>query len=293
VERARHDGDTQSRLGGLPGGLVKSAHNGRAHAAMPTAARATALVTGASSGIGRSLARLFARDGYNLALVARRVDALQELAAELTARYPVTVKSFAVDLARPDGARVLQGALDAEGMAVDVLVNNAGVGMQGAFSALPVDRQLEMIRLNVMTLTELTGRLLPGMLQRGRGGVLNVGSTAGFQPGPFMAVYYATKAYVVSFSEALAEELSGSELRVSCLAPGATATGFAAEAGAADAALFKGDVMDVEEVARIGYEGWKAGKALVIAGRRNRIRAFVVRLAPRALVRKAVRRLNR
>ena len=145
----------------------------------------------------------------------------------------------------------------------------------------------------VMTLTELTGRLLPGMLQRGRGGVLNVGSTAGFQPGPFMAVYYATKAYVGSFSEALAEELAGSDLRVSCLAPGPTATGFAAEAGVTDTALFKGDVMDVDEVARIGYDGWKAGKALVIAGRRNRLRALVVRLAPRALVRKIVRRLNR
>jgi hypothetical protein len=260
---------------------------------MPSDAHATALITGASSGIGRSLARLFARDGYHLALVARRVDALQEIAAELTTAHGVMVKSYAVDLASPDGARVLHAALDAEDIAVDVLVNNAGVGMQGAFSALPVERQLEMIRLNVMTLTELTGRLLPGMLQRGRGGVLNVGSTAGFQPGPFMAVYYATKAYVVSFSEALAEELSGSELRVSCLAPGPTATGFAAEAGVTDIALFKGDVMDVEEVARIGYDGWKAGKALVIAGRRNRIRAFVVRLAPRALVRKIVRRLNR
>jgi short-subunit dehydrogenase len=255
--------------------------------------RATALITGASSGIGRSLARLFAADGYDVALVARRAEALEELAAELTSTYRVSVRSFAVDLARVEGARALHRELEAAGVRVDVLVNNAGFGMQGAFSALPVERQVEMIRLNVTTLTELTGLLLPGMLQRGSGGVLNVGSTAGFQPGPFMAVYYATKAYVVSFSEALAEELAGSELRVSCLAPGPTATGFAAEAGVADAPLFRGDVMDVDEVARIGYEGWKAGRPLVVAGRRNRLRAFAVRLAPRSFVRKIVSRLNR
>jgi hypothetical protein len=260
---------------------------------MPPSSRATALITGASSGIGRSLARLFAREGYDLALVARRADALQELADEITAAHDVRVRAFAVDLARVEGARVLHGELEAQGIEVDVLVNNAGFGMQGAFSALPVDRQIEMIRLNVTTLTELTGRLLPGMLQRGGGGVLNIGSTAGFQPGPFMAVYYATKAYVVSFSEALAEELSGSQLRITCLAPGPTATGFAAEAGVTDAPLFRGDVMDVDEVARVGFEGWKAGKPLVIAGRRNWLRAFAVRLTPRSVVRKIVRRLNR
>ena len=255
--------------------------------------RPTALITGASSGIGRSLARLFARDGYDLVLVARRADALQELAAEIATAHRVGTRAFAVDLARSDGARLLHGMLEADRLAIDVLVNNAGVGLQGAFAALPVERQLEMIQLNVATLTELTGRLLPGMLQRGTGGILNVGSTAGFQPGPYMAVYYATKAYVNSFSEALAEELSGSPLRVSCLAPGPTATGFAAEAGAADTPLFGGEVMGVEEVARIGYDGWRAGKALVVAGRRNRLRALTVRLAPRSLVRKAVSRLNR
>ena len=255
--------------------------------------RPTALITGASSGIGRSLARLFARDGYDLVLVARRADALQELASEIAEAHGVRTRAFAVDLARSDGARVLHAMLEADRLAIDVLVNNAGFGLQGAFAALPVERQLEMIQLNVTTLTDLTGRLLPGMLQRGTGGILNVGSTAGFQPGPYMAVYYATKAYVNSFSEALAEELSGSPLLVSCLAPGPTATGFAAEAGVADTPLFGGEVMAVDEVARIGYDGWKAGKALVVAGRRNRLRALTVRLAPRSLVRKAVSRLNR
>ena len=260
---------------------------------MAASPRATALITGASSGIGKSLARLFARDGYGLVLVARRAEALQEIAEDLAKAYSVPVTGLAVDLARTGGVNMLLDSLRASAIEVDVLVNNAGFGMQGAFTALPVERQLEMIQLNLTTLTELTGRLMPGMLARGRGGVLNVGSTAGFQPGPFMAVYYATKAYVVSFSEALAEELSGSGLLVTCLAPGPTATGFATEAGAADAALFRGDVMDVDEVARIGYDGWKDGKALVIAGHRNRLRAFAVRLFPRAYVRKIVRRLNK
>jgi hypothetical protein len=253
----------------------------------------TALITGASSGIGRSLARLFAQDGHDLVLVARRADALQELAAEIVPAHGVRVWLFAVDLAKPAGVVVLMSELESAGLTIDVLVNNAGFGMQGAFTALPVERQLDMIQLNVATLTALTGHLLPGMLARGRGGVLNVGSLAGFQPGPFMAVYYATKAFVVSFSEALSDELSGSGLRVCCLAPGPTATGFASEAGAAESALFRGDVMDVDEVARIGYHAWKEGRALAIAGRRNRLRAFAVRLAPRAYVRKIVGRMNR
>jgi short-subunit dehydrogenase len=241
----------------------------------------TALITGASSGIGREFARLFARDGYGLVLVARRGAVLEELAAELRRDHGVDATVMTADLATQRRERV-----------IDVLVNNAGFGMQGAFAALPCERQLQMIHLNVTALTALTRLLLPAMLDRGTGGVLNVGSTAGFQPGPFMAVYYATKADVVSFSEALADELSGSGLRVSCLAPGPTETAFAAEAGASESRLFQGETMSVDEVARIGYEGWKRGASLVIAGRRNRWRAFAVRLAPRALVRKAVRELN-
>lgn len=253
---------------------------------------ATALITGASSGIGRSFAHLFARDGYALVLVARRGDALEELAAELSREHGVTVRVVAIDLARPDAPAQLVRDLQQAGVTVDVLVNNAGFGLQGAFAALTLERQLQMIQVNVTALTALTRLFLPAMLERGRGGILNVGSIAGFQPGPFMAVYYATKAYVVSFSEALADELSGSGLRVSCLAPGPTATAFAAEAGAADARMFRGETMSVEEVARIGYEGWRQGKFLVIAGRRNWWRTVGVRLLPRATVRRIVRGLN-
>jgi short-subunit dehydrogenase len=253
---------------------------------------ATVLITGASSGIGRAFAHLFARDGCNLVLVARRETVLEELASELTRQHKARVTVIAIDLADPVAALRLHEQLRRDGVVVDVLVNNAGFGAQGAFAGLPLERQLQMIHLNVTALTALTRLLLPSMLERGRGGILNVGSTAAFQPGPFMAVYYATKAYVVSFSEALADELSGSGLRVSCLAPGPTATAFAAEAGAAESRLFEGETMTADEVARIGYEGWKQGTPLVIAGAGNRWRAFLVRLAPRAWVRKAVRDLH-
>ncbi len=253
---------------------------------------ATALITGASSGIGRALARLFARDGYALVLVARRGTLLEDLAAELSRDHGVTVRVMPIDLAEPNAAMTLVASLQSAGVTVDVLVNNAGFGMQGTFAALPVDRQLQMIHLNVTALTALTRLLLPAMLERSRGGVLNIGSTAGFQPGPFMAVYYATKAYVVSFSEALSDELSGSGLRVTCLAPGPTATAFAAEAGAVESRLFRGETMSVEEVAQIGYEGWRNGKFLVIAGSRNWWRAMAVRFLPRAYVRRLVRELN-
>jgi short-subunit dehydrogenase len=249
-------------------------------------------VTGASSGIGLALARLFARDGYDLVLVARRAEALDRLAAEIAAAHRVTVTTHPVDLTRAESVHELVTYLEAQRIAIDVLVNNAGFGLRGPFLEQSIERQLEMIALNVTALTMLTRALLPGMRARGRGGVLNVGSTAGFQPGPFMAAYYATKAYVVSFSEALAEELDGSGVRVSCLAPGPTATDFAATAKAVSAALFSGEMMTADEVARMGYEGWKAGHALVVPGRRNRLRAFAVRLLPRATVRKAVRRLN-
>jgi short-subunit dehydrogenase len=258
---------------------------------MPSS-RGTALITGASSGIGQALARLMAADGYDLVLAARRLDPLARLAAELAAAHHVAVRTRAVDLSRPEGASALLDYLEAERIAIDVLVNNAGFGLRGAFAELPLDRQLEMIALNITTLTMLTRRLLPGMRERNRGGVLSVGSTAGFQPGPFMAVYYATKAYVVSFSEALGEELSGSNLRVTCLAPGPTATEFATTARATDANLFKGEMMSADDVARQGYEGWKSGRVLVVPGRTNRLRALAVRLLPRAVVRKTVRQMN-
>jgi hypothetical protein len=251
----------------------------------------TALITGASSGIGRSLALLFAADGYDVVLVARREAALQELAAEIVRRGR-SAHVIAADLSVEDGAERLHERLQRDRLSVDVLVNNAGFGLQGRFDQIPLERQLAMIRLNVTSLTALTRLLVPDMIARNRGGILNVGSTAGFQPGPLMAVYYATKAYVLSFTEALAEELAGTSLKISCLAPGPTATEFAAEAAMTKSRLFKTGAMTADEVARIGFDGWKAGKILVVAGMRNRIGAASVRFAPRSLVRRIARRLN-
>ena len=191
----------------------------------------TVLITGASSGIGRELARQFAGDGADLVLIARSEDALRALAGELAVDYGVTAQIVPADLSRPGSPDQIVQTLAQQQTDVDVLVNNAGFGARGPVAGIGVGRQLEMVEVNVAALTRLTALLLPGMLERRRGGILNVASTAAFQPGPNHAVYYATKAYVLSFTQALAEEVRGSGVRVSCLAPGPTDTGFAAQAG--------------------------------------------------------------
>jgi hypothetical protein len=256
-------------------------------------ARQTALITGASSGIGRELALRFAADEYDLVVVARRAAALDDLVREVTRAHGVAARAIAADLAQPAAPRQIFDELQRAGVRVDVLVNNAGFGAQGRMLEIPLERQLEMIQLNVTALTELTRRFVPDMLARNEGGILNVGSTAGFQPGPFMAVYYATKAYVIALTEALAEELSGTALRVSCLAPGPTATHFAEEANMTKTRLFRRlGTMEAADVARIGYEGWKNRKVIVVPGITNRVGVQLVRVSPRAVVRKLLRNLN-
>lgn len=254
--------------------------------------RQTALITGASTGIGRALAREFALDGYDVVLVARRADVLRRVADELRALTMVKVSTIALDLAAPNGGAMLVDELTRGEARIDVVVNNAGFGLIGPVAELPLDRQLAMIQLNVTTLVELTRCLLPGMLERETGGVLNVASTAAFQPGPLMSVYYATKAFVLSFTEGLAEEVAGRDLRVSCLCPGPTATEFAERAEMTTTPLFTGAVMDVDRVAREGFAGWKAGRVVVVPGFINRRGTWVARLAPRALVRRVVKKLN-
>jgi uncharacterized protein len=250
----------------------------------PRHQRDTVLITGASSGIGRELARLFAGDGSDLVLVARSEDRLREVTAGLTAEYGVRAQVLAADLSRPGSAGEIAETLARQGLQVDVLVNNAGFGGHGQVAAIGVDRQLEMIGVNVAALTRLTALFLPGMLERRRGAVLNVASTAAFQPGPNQAVYCATKAYVLSFTEALAEEVRGSGVRVSCLAPGPTNTEFAAQAGMAGTRVFKLGVMGAGPVARAGHDGLRQGRTLIIPGLHNRVVAFGVRLSPRGLV---------
>jgi hypothetical protein len=253
----------------------------------------TVLITGASSGIGRALAHEFARDGYEVLLVARREEALRDLATELSRQRSAAARVFAADLTEPGAGRRLYERFEAERTPIDVVVNNAGFGLQGTVAELPLERQLQMIQLNVGALTELTRLFLPGMLARNRGGVLNVGSTAAFQPGPLMAVYYATKAYVLSFTEALAEEVAQTPLRVSCLCPGPTGTEFAQTANMTKSRLFSTPPMNVDEVARAGFRGWKSRQVLVVPGTRNRVIAFATqRLLPRASVRRTVMRIN-
>lgn len=253
----------------------------------------TVLVTGASSGIGRALARCFAQAGSECVLLARREDALRNFADDLESEYDVNAHVLTADLSTPGVADDVASALRERGLVVDVLVNNAGVGARGPFATLDAQRQVDVIRVNVTALTHLTRRLLPGMLERGQGGVLNVASTAGFQPGPRMSVYYATKAYVLSFSEGLYEETNGSNVTATCLAPGPTRTAFAERAGMTDATLFKaGATMSPEAVARAGYDGFRAGRALVVPGWPNKIAAFLIRFTPRPVARKVAGWLN-
>jgi short-subunit dehydrogenase len=255
--------------------------------------RQTALITGASGGIGLELARRFAAGGYDLVLVARSTAKLEELAGELR-KHGGAVGVLVKDLAVPESPEEVCRELEAAGIAVDVLVNNAGFATYGPFVETDLGRELEELQLNIVTLTHLTKKLLPGMLARRRGGVLNLASTAGFQPGPLMAVYYATKAYVISFSEALAEELSGTGVTVTALCPGPTATGFQRRAGLEGSKLFSGmlQVADAAAVARAGYEGFRAGKRIVIPGLINKVGVQSIRVSPRALITRMVKRMQ-
>jgi short-subunit dehydrogenase len=252
----------------------------------------TVLITGASSGIGGELARCFAESGSDLVLVARREDRLRDLAQELAGRYAVKTRLLAKDLARPTATSEIADELRNGGVRVDVLVNNAGFGDSGPFGQLDLERQMNMVQVNVGAATELTHRFLPDMLRNGRGGILNVASTAAFQPGPWMSVYYATKAYTLHFSEGLAEELAGTGVSVTCLCPGPTDTEFGAEAHMEGSLLFRLGTMSAADVARSGYAGFRRRKVIVIPGVRNKFVAFIVRLGPRSAVRKIARMLH-
>lgn len=251
-----------------------------------------AVVTGASFGIGLEIATVLARDGFDLVLVARSGKPLEELAQRLRDAHRRTVHVITADGSVPGAAGSLAEQLEAFGE-IDVLVNNAGFGELGPFSRADPDTVDAMIRLNVAFLVGLTRRCLPAMLARGSGRVLNVASTAAFQPGPFMAVYYATKAFVLSFSEALDEELRGSGVTVTTLCPGPTATKFQERAGMQETALFRGPlVMDARRVAEQGVRAMLLGRRLKVAGATNWLLAQSTRIVPRRLVTGIVRRLQ-
>ena len=244
----------------------------------------TVLITGASSGIGYELAKLFAHDHHNLVLVARSGDRLAQVATELR-RFGVDVHTYALDLGAPAAPKFLFDQVQSAGLLVDILVNNAGFGAFGEFANMPAEQILGQIQLNITALTELTRLFLPPMLKRRSGKIMNVASTAGFQAGPLMAVYYATKAYVISFTEALANEVRNSGVTVTCFCPGATDTGFAKRAGNDKSRLFKQlGAMPAERVARDGYRAVMEGRTLAISGAHNWLVAQSTRFAPRKLV---------
>lgn len=250
------------------------------------------LVTGASAGIGVELARCFAKDKSDLILVARRKERLEELAAELQGEYGVDVRVMPADLAVAEQRQALFDDLQREGIEVDVLVNNAGFGLNGKFHVLDMERQMDMVSLNIAALTQLTRLFLPAMVERDRGGVLNVASTASFQAGPKMALYYASKAFVLSLSEAIHEELSDTRVTVSCLCPGPTTTEFGQVADMEDKPLFKFAPMSAASVAKIGFRGFRQNKAIVIAGLGNWLLAHSSRMMPRWISRKVAKQLQ-
>lgn len=248
----------------------------------------TALVTGASSGIGLAFCEELARREHDLVLVARGEEALREVAARLTDRHGVRADVVAMDLAAAEAADRLVDQL--AGRPVQVLVNNAGFAQFGPFLETDPEVELQMIALNIVTLTRLTKLLLPAMVGAGYGRVINVASTAAFMPGPLMAVYYASKAYVLSLSEALAEELRGTGCSVTAVCPGATRTGFQERAAMEDSKLVRGrKLLDAAEVARQGIEGAFAGDPLVVPGALSKLQSLAPRFVPRSLLPRLVR----
>ncbi|MGB9071541.1 MAG: SDR family oxidoreductase [Terriglobales bacterium] len=252
----------------------------------------TALITGASFGIGQELARIFAREGHSLVLVARSGDKLRQLASDLEKAHGTRSLILATDLTEPGAPAYVLDQTTRADIQVDVLVNNAGFGQFGFFAENDLEICLQQIQLNVTTLTHLTRLLLPAMIERHHGRILNVASTAAFQAGPLMAVYYATKAYVLLFSEAIANELQGTGVTVTCLCPGVTTTEFHKRANMTNSRLLQFGSMDARTVAELGYRGLMQGRPVVIAGFKNWLLAQSVRFSPRQMVTAVARKLQ-
>ncbi|KOS00713.1 SDR family NAD(P)-dependent oxidoreductase [Paenibacillus polymyxa] len=250
----------------------------------------TVLITGVSGGIGKELADRFAKDGFNLVLVARSKGKLLELAKEYQKKHGTHVVVIAKDVASPGIPEEIFTELKEKGIVVDYLVNNAGFGLYGTFLETNLEEETNMIDVNIKALTIMTKLFLPDMVKRGQGGVMNVASLVAFFPGPMMSIYYATKAYVLSFTEALENELSGTGVTVTALCPGVTSTGFVDRSGMGDSKLIKnGAIMEAGQVAEEGYRGFLRGDTIIIPGTRNRLMAFIPRLLPRKLVTRMVR----
>jgi short-subunit dehydrogenase len=250
----------------------------------------TALITGASSGFGYQFAKLFAKDNYDLVLVARDKEKLQELATYLQKEHDIFVRIIAKDLSDIKSGEEIYTELQEAGIEIDILVNNAGYATHGEFTQVPLQEEISEIQLNLMTLTILSKLFLKDMLKRKDGKILNIASTAAFFPGPYMAVYYATKAYVLSFSESLAEETSGTGVTVTALCPGPSKTGFATRANVGNTLFFKNYVMDAQTVAQIGYKAMMDGKRVVLTNASSKFGVAITRLVPRTILAKIVKR---
>lgn len=248
-----------------------------------------ALITGASAGLGYEFCKQFASHGYNLILVSRDIKRLVPLADELSEKFKISTKVISKDLSVLTAADEIYDELEKEYISVDIIVNNAGFNVYGLFWETELLRELQMIQLNLVSLTQLTKLFLPSMIKRRFGRILNIGSTGSYVPGPLNAVYCATKAYVLSFSEAIAEELVDSGVTVTTLCPGATATEFAKRADMETTNLFQGRTMDARTVAEIGYKALMKGKRTVIAGTGNKLQVFSTKLIPRTMVARMVK----
>jgi uncharacterized protein len=252
----------------------------------PIMSNQTALVTGASGGIGEDLARELAARHYNLVLVARSADKLEALGQELRQRYGIESTSIAMDLSTPDATEHLTRELETRDLSIDVLINNAGSGDYGEFWTLEASKTAQMLHLNITTLTMLSRAVLPGMVARKRGKIMNVASTAAFMPGPLMSVYYASKNFVLALSEGLSEELAGTGVTVTALCPGPVITGFQTQAAMQDSKLLKNPsgLLTSGEVAKQGIAALERGQRVVIPGTMNQLLALVPRFVPRAFV---------
>ena len=260
---------------------------------MTTASGMTALISGASAGLGKDFARMFASDGHDVILVARRKQRLEELAVDLRRDYGVQVRVMAADLSASSASQRIYNELLQERIHVDFLVNSAGFGNSGLFLEQPIDGELDMVHLNVCALMHLTRLFVPGMVERGFGRVLNMGSTAGFQAGPFMATYYASKAFVNSFSEALDHELIGTGVTVTVSCPGPVATEFSDIAGNDKVRYFKGGGANSEAIARQAYEAMHKGKRMIVHGLKFKLLLQSQRLSPRRLVHSITASMNK
>jgi short-subunit dehydrogenase len=257
-----------------------------------TPAAPVALVTGASSGIGMELARLLAADGYRLILVARNEAALGALAEELRRDYRVQVDIIREDLSDPAASRRIFERVEALGVKLDCLINNAGFGIYGRFDRTSYTETLRLIQVNCTAVAALMHLFLPDMIARGQGRILNVASMAGFLPGPLMAAYYASKAFVLSLSEAIHAEVRKKGVTVTALCPGPVATEFHTRAKVGNSLLFRGNLMTARRCAQIGYRAMLRGRRVVIAGWKNRLLYALMRLSPRAMVIASARKLN-